>query len=49
MAGQSAGKSLESVRSDIRSVETPRAEGYNGTYAGSKILNTKDAVYKKGK
>lgn len=48
MAGQSAGKSIESVKSDIRSIEDPRAEGHLGSQTGSKILNTPSAIYKKG-
>jgi hypothetical protein len=49
MPMSSSNNSLESVKAQIRSIETPRAEGYNGGDSGSKILNTKDAVYKKSK
>ena len=49
MAGQSSGKSIESVKSDIRSIEEPRAEGHLGAMSGSKILNVPSATYKGGK
>jgi hypothetical protein len=49
MAGQSAGQSIEAVKSQIRSIEEPRAEGHLGSVNGSKILNTPDATYRKGK
>jgi hypothetical protein len=48
MAGQSAGMSIETVKSQIRSIEEPRAEGHLGSVTGSKILNTPSATYKKG-
>jgi len=40
---------IEAVRSQIHSIEEARAEGKTGTEQGSKILDTKDAVYRKGK
>lgn len=39
--------SLEAVKSQIHSIEDARSEGKTGTESGSKIFNTKPAVYKK--
>ena len=49
MAGQAANQSIESVKAAIRSIEQPRAEGHFMDGTGGKILNAKDATYKKGK
>lgn len=49
MPMSSATMSLEAVKSQIHSIEDARTEGKTGTESGSKILNTKPAIYKKGK
>lgn len=48
MAGMGANASISSVRETIHSLESARSEGKTGMEAGSKIFNTKDAIYKKG-
>jgi hypothetical protein len=49
MAGMGANASIDSVKATIHSLESARSEGKTGTESGSKILNTKDAIYRKGK
>lgn len=48
MSGRSSTLTIEEVKSQIRSIEEPRAEGHLGPVTGSKILNVPDATYKKG-
>lgn len=46
MSGRSSTLTIEAVRSQIHSIEEARPEGKTGTESGSKVLNTKDAVYR---